>query len=830
MSPSDPSEQPRSFADAQEWHRIAEERRRQLEQLSDRRIVRVALPLLGWVRRSRWTLDRVVSRSRADGLRWVRSLFGVVARFRAKGRLRRLRDALAALTPVDRGTSSAPELVTAVIVTAAQPHRLGSLLAALERIGVASIVVDNAGGSETGEVIGRFRSAQHLRLAEPRSYAAANEAGIALVATEWVLLLNDDVLPLEDSWLERLLACADERTVAVGGQLVHGRRGWSGGAVVDATVQHAGIGLRLDGSLVRPVHLDRGAAPRPRPGHRDVAAATGACLLIRTAAHRQVGGFHLGFDYGMEDVDLCLRLREHGHVRVALDAVLLHEEGATRLSGGHAARALRAARQDANRTLFDARHAPRLRRELVRDALTGMRAQDVAEAGGTPRVPLHVYGRLSSTLEAALEGSHLVICSTARARRAVPLPAGVIVTDVRALPRAARALTDAPFVLWLSSVPPRDVRARRSVAQLVGADVIDRVVLEFDPAGEDSVLAASRSTLDAMLGTPRPMLQEVACSDTHHARHVLADVLLAPRWSVRIAAPGGRRGRAWGDTQVAEALRQELRTHGVIPRIATRSHWGGPRDRSADVTLHLKGRGVAPQAPSQVNIVWVLSHPSEVAPGELEAVDVVVAASTLLAEHLEAHLGRSVPVLPQATDARRFGPGAPVARRVSQTLFIGNTRSVQRPVILAALATGLPITLIGSGWERYVDPRLVAARSVAAEELPAWYRSADVVLNDHWGDMRHWGIVSNRVFDALACGAAVLSDSVPGLEELLDGAVVEIDEASAVGPALVALLEDAAHRDELVSRGQRVVLTSHTWEHRAASLHAVASDALRRLA
>ena len=830
MSPSDPLGKSHSSADAQEWHRIAEERRRQIEQLADRRIVKIALPLLSWVRRSRWTLDRAMGGLRAESLRWVRSLLGIVARSRAQARLRRLRDALAALTPAERGGSSAPELVTAVIVTAAQPGRLSALLAALERIGVSSIVVDNAGGSETGEVIARFRSAQHLRLDEPVNYAAANEAGIALVATEWVLLLNDDVLPLEDSWLERLLACADGGTVAVGAQLVHGRRSWSGGAAVDATVQHAGIGLRLDGSLVRPVHLDRGSPPRPRPGHRDVAAATGACLLVRTAAHREVGGFHLGFDYGMEDVDLCLRLREHGRIRVALDAVLLHEEGATRLSGGHAERVARAARQDENRSLLDARHAPRLRRELVRRALAGERARDGAEMDGAPSVALHVHGPMSSTLEAAFEGSHVVICRTARARRAAPRPAGVIVTDGRALPRAARAANDAPVILWLSGTLLDDLRLRRSDEQLVGAGAVDRVVLELDPASEEGVLTAARSTLDVMLGTPRPMVQEVETADTDTARHVLADVLLAPRWSVRIGAPEGRRGRAWGDTQVAEALRQELRTHGAVPRIATRGYWGGPRDRSADVTLHLKGRGVAPQAPSQVNIVWVLSHPSEVAPGELEAADVVVAASARLAEHLEARLGRSVPVLPQATDARRFGPGAPVARRVSQTLFIGNTRSAQRPVILAALATGLPITLIGSGWERYVDPRLVAARSVAAKELPDWYRSADVVLNDHWGDMRRWGIVSNRVFDALACGAAVLSDSVPGLAELLDGAVVEIDEASAVGPALVALLDDPARRQELVSRGQRTVLSLHTWEHRAAALHVVASEALRRLA
>jgi spore maturation protein CgeB len=46
-----------------------------------------------------------------------------------------------------------------------------------------------------------------------------------------------------------------------------------------------------------------------------------------------------------------------------------------------------------------------------------------------------------------------------------------------------------------------------------------------------------------------------------------------------------------------------------------------------------------------------------------------------------------------------------------------------------------------------------------------------VVLNDHWEDMRREGFISNRVFDALACGASVVSDRVSGIEDLAPGLV-----------------------------------------------------------
>ena len=38
------------------------------------------------------------------------------------------------------------------------------------------------------------------------------------------------------------------------------------------------------------------------------------------------------------------------------------------------------------------------------------------------------------------------------------------------------------------------------------------------------------------------------------------------------------------------------------------------------------------------------------------------------------------------------------------------------------------------------------------------------MLADHWDDMREHGFISNRIYDALACGAVVVSDDVAGLD------------------------------------------------------------------
>jgi GT2 family glycosyltransferase/glycosyltransferase involved in cell wall biosynthesis len=779
----------RGLDEAGEWHRIAEERRRQLERLQDQRLYRVAASALARGRRAARVANRIVEPIRRVTVRLLRSAVALPSRLRAPAREAALRSQVDALAEPAAGVVRRED-VTAVIVSAHQPKRLGALLTALGRIGITTIVVDNAGRVENATVVAGHAHARRLALTTPVSYATANEIAIAEVATPWVLLLNDDVAPIDDHWLDRMLAAVDDGTVAVGAQLVHGRRGLLGGEGVDGLVQHAGIGFVLDGPLARPVHLHRNGAPEVSDDVRVVPAATAACLLVRVEAHRAVGGFHSGFVYGSEDVDLCLRLSERGAVRVAMGAVLHHEEGATRLRGAHGGdRRARARRQAANRALLDARHAPALRRRVVTTAMEG-------GSDGTVRLDVGVAGPVPPLLQQMFDGTPAVRV-VRRGGRAL-----TVVTDPRLAPAGGStggSRRDVPIVGWVA-----DSRAL-STWRTAALGRIDALIV--GPGVDAEVIAARLATL--------PLHRVDSAADVHE---VLRRVLLAPRWSVRIGTPRGRGAARWGDGPVAATIARELRAHGLVVREVGRDRWGSVADRAADVTLHLKGRGVAPVADAQTNIVWVLSHPSEVAPGELEAADLVVAGSSLLAQRYRRSSRRKVAVLPQAADGRRFRTGPPDPVLASRILFVGNTRSVPRPAALGALDAGLPLTLIGSGWGRFVDPRLVLHTSIPYGSLPAWYRSAEVVLNDHWEDMARWGLVSNRVFDALACGACVVSDEVRGMDTLLDDAVVTFRDREDVGPTVRRLLTDPAERRARAERGQRAVLAAHTWEHRAAEL------------
>ena len=100
----------------------------------------------------------------------------------------------------------------------------------------------------------------------------------------------------------------------------------------DGRLQHAGITLVPSG----PTHCWI-AKPADSTGYfgslltpRNFSAVTAAAMLIRTEAFDAAGGFDSVFARDFNDVDFCLRLRDHGW-RIAWTpyATFVHHEGAS---------------------------------------------------------------------------------------------------------------------------------------------------------------------------------------------------------------------------------------------------------------------------------------------------------------------------------------------------------------------------------------------------------------------------------------------------------------------------------------------------------------------
>jgi len=159
------------------------------------------------------------------------------------------------------------------------------------------------------------------------NYSAINNFAAELAAGEYLLFLNNDTRVISPMWIEEMLMYAQRPDVgAVGAKLLF----------EDMSIQHAGVIIGLG------AHRSAGHAHYKMPfenlGYmgrlcyaQDVSAVTGACLMISKKKFEIAGGFDTDFAVSLNDVDLCLKIRQLGYLNVFTPfAELIHQESATR--------------------------------------------------------------------------------------------------------------------------------------------------------------------------------------------------------------------------------------------------------------------------------------------------------------------------------------------------------------------------------------------------------------------------------------------------------------------------------------------------------------------
>jgi len=292
----------------------------------------------------------------------------------------------------------------------------------------------------------------------------------------------------------------------------------------------------------------------------------------------------------------------------------------------------------------------------------------------------------------------------------------------------------------------------------------------------------------------------------------------ALRWTIVTSAPKGEAGEQWGDTWFARDLADALERAGQRAKVVARA--GGASDKRSqdDVVVVLRGlRDVVPPPDREaVWMLWVISHPELVTEQEVRGYDAVFAAST----SWRAPGDVEVTPLLQATAPRRFQPQAAPPDSGAAVLFVGSTRGQFRPVVRGALRSSRAkeLQVYGVGWEEFLSAEQISGEFVPNESLPAAYAGAGIILNDHHRDMAEAGFLSNRLFDAVACGARVLSDQATGLREVFGTAVVVFDEEDALVRVLDQPVAEVFPDHDARIESARRVAKDHSFDARAAVL------------
>lgn len=241
-----------------------------------------------------------------------------------------------------------------------------------------------------------------------------------------------------------------------------------------------------------------------------------------------------------------------------------------------------------------------------------------------------------------------------------------------------------------------------------------------------------------------------------------------------IAAPSDTEGLVrWGDYHFARELQLALHRLGLSSRLLFRdSYRRQPEPVLGSGLLVLRGK-FAPRSDWLAcsryarKAAWMISWPLDPTPSELAGYDLLLVASSQDRARVAALSGRPTHTLLQAS---AFGGRCRPQPVRGDLLFVGNYRGVERPTVVDFTLAGLPLELIGRGWDAV--GLQAAASDIANHALPARYCQALAVLNDHHGAMADYGYLNNRVFDVLACGVPVITDVAPGCPAELEAGVI----------------------------------------------------------
>ena len=347
-----------------------------------------------------------------------------------------------------------------------------------------------------------------------------------------------------------------------------------------------------------------------------------------------------------------------------------------------------------------------------------------------------------------------------------------------------------------------------------------------------------RSRLDELLGNgPRREQLAARYRDVVLARHTYAHraarlrELLIERelrltFCLKIGAPDREAAPRWGDLHFAESIADELRRRGHRTLVQTLVEWEDEAGLSYDVVVHLKGLSRYLPKPGQFNVLWSISHPAELTGEECDGYDLVAVASPRFAAALRERTTTQVVVLEQAADPWVMYPD-PRAQLAHELVYVANSRNVLRPIARELDSTEHDLAIWGANWDGLIDTSRVIGEHIPNSALRQVYSSAGIVLNDHWDDMREHGYISNRVYDALACGALVLSDDVPGLTERFGDAVVVYRSAEQLRELIERFLADPGERRRRGELGRAAVLGGHTFAHRVERLLSIVEERVR---
>lgn len=655
--------------------------------------------------------------------------------------------------------------------------------------------------------------------------------------SEYLLFVNKDT-EITDGWMDELLIAMREadRPGAIGAKLVYPEIP-AGMANEEKSymLQHTGIGfkdvIREKAHFIQPYNMKNGQPDSDLNMElQERIAVSKNAMLIKKTVFDEIGGFDDRYIGEYADVDLCLRLYQAGYKNYYCPKALVYSDGVEDRVEDIKEKKRRCTH---DLMVFKGKWQRYLAKQLFNDKisqshmfteqkLTIAFAVSDAKTGTDAEEYYHAL-----FFGAALEALGCKVKILSRTAKKDWYNVGVD-TDILVpvcpdydIEAVYNCKNDLIRILWQQKDNTVCLKLEMEAGQDKAADMDCRFDLDYElydlscmnektPAEKKEYLAEQKAYViknhiyeDAAQG----FVQMISgCFDVP----VCSDEI-----DICGAMPDDESKKYWGDQHFAVGMKKEFEKLGYKANVLPRDRWYDQSRAGYVIVLRGKNPYYRPMGDNRKYIMWNISHPDDVTIDEYNSYDYVFFASQKMHDEFASKLHVPSGVAQQCVDdsAMVYEEGHD---KQYELLFVGNSRHVFRPILKDLIPTEHKLTVYGRHWENFPVQDYVVSDYMDNSKVGQAYHDAKILLNDHWDDMRENGIISNRIFDALAVGAFIISDDIPEIHELFGDNVVTYHGREDLKEKIDYYLKHEEERDAKAKAGQKIALNGHTFRDRVA--------------
>lgn len=655
--------------------------------------------------------------------------------------------------------------------------------------------------------------------------------------SEYLLFVNKDT-EITDGWLDELLIAMREadRPGAIGAKLVYPEIP-AGMANEEKSymLQHTGIGFKdvipEKAHFIQPYNMKNGQPDSDLNMElQERIAVSKNAMLIKKTVFDEIGGFDDRYIGEYADVDLCLRLYQAGYKNYYCPKALVYSDGVEDRVEDIKEKKRRCTH---DLMVFKGKWQRYLAKQLFNDKisqshmfteqkLTIAFAVSDAKTGTDAEEYYHAL-----FFGAALEALGCKVKILSRTAKKDWYNVGVD-TDILVpvcpdydIEAVYNCKNDLIRILWQQKDNTVCLKLEMEAGQDKVADMDCRFDLDYDlydlscmnektPAEKKEYLAEQKAYV---------IKNHIYEDAAHGFVQMISGCFDVPVCSDEIdicgAMPDDESKKYWGDQHFAVGMKKEFEKLGYKANVLPRDRWYDQSRAGYVIVLRGKNPYYRPMGDNRKYIMWNISHPDDVTIDEYNSYDYVFFASQKMHDEFASKLHVPSGVAQQCVDdsAMVYEEGHD---KQYELLFVGNSRHVFRPILKDLIPTEHKLTVYGRHWEKFPVQDYVVSDYMDNSKVGQAYHDAKILLNDHWDDMRENGIISNRIFDALAVGAFIISDDIPEIHELFGDNVVTYHGREDLKEKIDYYLKHEEERDAKAKAGQKIALNGHTFRDRVA--------------